>query len=212
MNLPSIDTTNQQTAILPVVPRKWDMRMARWISNAGNPAILATSGLLVTAGSLEMAGAWVTAAVLFIANIVVPMGYILLLLRRGKVSDFDVYLREQRWRPYIFTIGCASITLVAMRIYGAPLLFQALTGASLLQTSLMAVINRYWKISAHAAGAACFSVLVVFIGGRHAIPFTALLPLIIWSRLHLHRHTFWQTIAGASLGAAIFIGALIIFF
>ena len=79
-----------------------------------------------------------------------------------------------------------------------------MTGASLTQTLLMSIINLRWKISAHAAAMAGFAVLCFYLVGILGMLFLLGIPLMIWSRVLLHRHTLGQTIAGSLLGAGIF--------
>ena len=199
----SIDT--ELTVSLPITPNSKSRRVARWVSRVGSPPLLATAGTLLSARAIALPAAWYWAGFTILTSICFPILYIYWLLRRGKISDFDIYYRDQRLKPYFFVMACGGLSLLVMQISLAPHLIVVLTGASLTQTLLMSIINLRWKISAHAAAMAAFAVLGFYLVGVLGVLFFLGIPLMIWSRVLLHRHTLGQTIAGSLLGASIFI-------
>jgi len=195
---PSAQT--QINAALPVLPMTWYRQLARAISTVGNPALLAIVIVAISAANLNTPSAWVWGGIEIVLTILVPLAFILWLVRTGRVTDFDVYVREQRWRPYVFSLSCALFTTAAMIIGSAPRLYIVILTTIILQCFLMFLINHYWKISAHAAGAASFAIALWQIANVPVVLAFSIVPVIIWSRLCLHRHTFCQTVAGALLG------------
>ena len=189
---------------LPIIPNTKSRQIARWVSRAGSPPLLAIAGTLISARAVALLSAWYWAGFAILTSIGFPLLYILWLLRRGKISDFDIYYRSQRLKPYFFVMACCGLSLLVMQISLAPHLLRIMTAASLTQTLLMSVINLRWKISAHAAAMAGFAVLCFYLGGMLAGLLLLGIPLMIWSRVILHRHTLGQTIAGSLLGAGIF--------
>ena len=179
--------------------------MARWVSNVFCPPILAFAGVFLISMQLASLAAWLWGGFVFLASIATPLGYILFQLKRGKVSDFEIYHREQRKGSYIFTLICGAFTLLVMYLFAAPILIITLGAASLLQVGIMFLINTRWKISAHAASMAVFVTLLVYLFGRPLLPSTVGIPLMVWSRVSLRRHTLLQTIAGSVLGMGILI-------
>jgi membrane-associated phospholipid phosphatase len=65
------------------------------------------------------------------------------------------------------------------------------------------LVTLRWKISGHAAAITGFAVLSWLLASPIVAPATLCVPLVIWARLQLRRHTFFQTLAGAAVGALI---------
>ncbi|NPV56615.1 MAG: phosphatase PAP2 family protein [Anaerolineae bacterium] len=195
---------------LPEFIPSWDRRVAKIISNVANPALLASCMVLLAAAFVRGTAAWTWAWIGIITNILVPVAFILWMLKRGNISDFDIYYREQRKLPYLVTLSCSMVTVTAMLIGGAPMIFVIIIAASLTQMMIMFLINRRWKISAHAAGMASFSMFLFHSLGVTALPALFGIPLMIWSRVRLKRHTLFQTLAGSALGIIVFFSFLTI--
>lgn len=195
----------------PVSPVTWGDRLARWVSNVGSPAIFVAGGSLAAAFSLDLERTWNWLLFQIITTDITPVAYILFLVRRRWVSDFEVYQREQRWRPYLFTLLCIGLSLLVMRYGRAPRLFLVIAAAGMLQTALMFLINLHYKISAHAAAAAGFAVVIWQVSGSPSLLAFASIPLVIWSRVHLRRHTLGQTLSGSLLGLVTFLASFVLF-
>ena len=56
---------------------------------------------------------------------------------------------------------------------------------------------------------AVFVTLLVYLFGRPLLPTTVGIPLMVWSRVSLRRHTLLQTIAGSVLGISILVLCLL---
>jgi membrane-associated phospholipid phosphatase len=194
---------------LPQLPMTRDRKVARWISRVSCPPVLAVIGTLAVAAEVGNI-AWMWALFMIALSIVVPALYVLWLTRHGKVTDFDIYLRQQRFWPYVVGIACSAIAWLVMAIGRAPHLFILLSGASVGQEVVMFLVNQRWKISAHASSTASFAVLIWRILGAPATPVLLIIPLVAWSRVRLGRHTKGQVVAGSLLGASIFISILVL--
>ncbi|MCE1253059.1 MAG: phosphatase PAP2 family protein [Anaerolineae bacterium] len=188
---------------LPVVTQTRSIRVARFVSNVFCPPALAIYGILVVAATLATPAAWFWSGFEVFFGLVPSVGFILFQLKRGQVSDFEIYHREQRRGSYIFTLLSTSASIFIMWLFAAPILIISLLVAVILQVGLMFMINTRWKISAHASSMALFVTLLVFLYGRTLLPVTVGIPLMIWSRVSLRRHTLMQTIAGSLLGISI---------
>jgi membrane-associated phospholipid phosphatase len=198
-----IYSNNSTDIAIPVPAHTRKLIMARWVSNVFCPPVLAVAGIFLISFQLASLAAWLWSGFIFLGSIASPLGYILFQLKRGKVSDFEIYHREQRKGSYIFTLVCGTITLLVMWLFAAPILIITLGAASLLQVGIMFLINTRWKISAHAAAMALFVTLLVYLFGRPLLPTTVGIPLMVWSRVSLRRHTLLQTLAGSALGISI---------
>jgi membrane-associated phospholipid phosphatase len=198
---PSLNISNE---ILPIVPQRWHYRLAEWISRLFSPPLVATVALaaITLADFSRAALGWSFLTLLLM--ILTPAGYLVFLHQRGQITDLDVYVRHQRSRPYLLSIGCNFVTFALLNTANAPALLQIVAAAAVLQTSGLFMVNLKWKISAHAAATAGFSSLFFWIGGISALPVWLFIPVVAWSRVHLKRHTLYQTIAGSLLGVFSF--------
>lgn len=195
-------------SVLPNLPPTRTRKVARWVSNIASPPVLAVFGANLTALDIATRAAWAWAWFLVGLTILIPTLFIAWMVKKGKLTDFDVYVREQRTLPYLVSLGCAVVSCTVMMIARAPSLLILLNSAALVQGTTMYLVNRRWKISAHAAGSAGFAVLIWQILGPFSSPILLVIPLVAWSRVVLRRHTLGQVIAGAALGAGIFFGVL----
>jgi membrane-associated phospholipid phosphatase len=183
--------------------------LANTLSSVASPPILAAAMMAVAASVDGTVQAWRFAALYIGLAIATPILYLIWLLRRGTVSDIDVQIRGERWRPLIAAQLGMGIALALFIIQGAPPLMIALAGGLLAYTALAFGITLWWKISMHAAAAAAIAALVVTQVGAPAFPLLAGIPLMAWARIRLKRHTLAQTVAGAALGSAALVAALV---
>lgn len=196
-----------QAVLKPSTRSEW---LAYWISNVGSPPMMALAGLMVTATMLQDSHAWRWVAIYVICALGIPMGYLVHLLRHGRITDIDLQRRDQRARPLIVTLGGLLIAWLLFALGRAPLSFRILAGASLAQAGLVLLITLQWKISMHTSTAAGMTVLILSVVGAAAAPVAITIPLIAWSRIKLRRHTLMQTLAGTGLGIGVFLTAVLL--
>jgi len=199
------------TFAIPAVDRSPRLSLlARIVSDALSPAALAIPGLLL--------GVWATgdpsmfryAAMYFLIAVPIPLVYLMWLLKTGRITDFHLPNRHERTGPFAVASASAAGGIGLLVYMGAPSAFLAPLIAALAQTLLLMVITLAWQISIHtatSAGLATFAVLAI---GGAAILFSLLVPLVMWARLYLRRHTLAQTIAGAALGIGAFSGLFLL--
>jgi len=197
--------------ILPAAQaRVWGDHLANVVSTVLSPPVLAVAMITIAAAASRLAIAWIWAGVALTLGLLAPMGYLLWLFRQGVVSDLDVQQREERARPLAFTLASMLTAVVILGLASAPPVLLAVTGAQFAQAALVLIITLRWKISVHGVAVAACVALLIYVVGRQAGPALLALPLVGWSRVHLHRHTPAQTIAGAALGGLVTWGALIL--
>jgi membrane-associated phospholipid phosphatase len=138
--------------------------------------------------------------------ILLPVCYLVWLVRRGMVTDFDVQLREQRIRPMVFTVACAGLAWLVLLAGAAPSHMVILAGAMWVQTAIVFAITLRWKISVHCTAAAGAATVIWSLLGT-PLPLLIGVPVVAWSRVRLRRHTLAQTVAGTLLGFTIFVVA-----
>lgn len=184
--------------------------LARIVSEVASPPCL---GLAVTALAARAAGtwaAWVWAGLHALLSVVLPTLYIAWLVRRGRVSDMHLRVREERYRPLVFSILTGACSVFILGLGGAPHLLVVLAVLHLVQLAFFLGITLRWKVSVHCAAASGLAILAVFLWGAGGALLGPGVPLIAWSRVYLARHTPLQTMGGALLGAGLWVPTLAI--
>lgn len=124
---------------------------------------------------------------------------------RGIFSDFDLSKREERWK--FFAIVFAPIMLYFLAsIFIKGLFFSTsiISIGILLALILFVVANRFIKPSIHAAVACAYVISVAILYGPIAFFITFwMVPVVIWSRLHLKKHTGNELFVGGIIGTLI---------
>jgi hypothetical protein len=184
--------------------RTW---IARRISDVLSPPVL-SGGLAILLTRLAtptwtLALSW-SALYVVVADLL-PLAYLLRLLRKGIVSDLHIGIRAERFRPLIAMLICTTLAFAVAVALSAPLALRVFLGLTLAQGLVLTLVTTVWQISFHAAAAsALISAACVMYGllvGALLIP---VLIAVAWSRLHLKRHTPRQIAAGALVSAALF--------
>jgi hypothetical protein len=127
--------------------------VARLLTEIFAPATVA-GGLLVlvafhsTASGVE-AVRWAVMAVVFAA--VVPMAYILVGVRRRRLSDRHVGIRCERPVPLLVGLSSVVIGVGLLAIAGAPRALVALEAAMAVGLGSSLLVTLVWKISIHVA-------------------------------------------------------------
>ncbi len=179
-------------------------RTAHLISDVLSPAVLAIPGLLLGVWYSGAAQTYGYALVYFAVAIPLPVAYVLWLVKSGRIADFHLPNRRDRRGPFavVSASGLGGIGLLAY--LEAPTPFVALLVAALAQTVLLFAITLAWQISIHAATAAGLATFAVLTLGGAAVSLAALVPVVMWARVYLRRHTLAQVLVGAALGCAAF--------
>lgn len=203
---PQLRASGNSTAALPSpsVGKGWARSSAVVVSQVGSPPVSAMAAAFVAAGMEggPTAFGWATLHVSLM--VMFPLVYLVSLLRRGKVSDLDVYHREERWRPFLATVTGAWCGWALLQHFQAPGSLVGVTGVLALEAVVVFLVTLSWKISLHCATVAVAGALVWKLTGS---PLALMIgvPLMIWSRLLLRRHTPAQTIAGTLVGLLLVV-------
>lgn len=187
-------------------------RFARAVAYLLNPLVLPV--LLIGAVLFEhgapMAELGRVTAVLLALLTLVPAALLGWMVSRGRLSSIEVPERSERAVPYSIGICCtaaAAFAIPFLAVTAKPLV-TGIAACVAVNTALLALINRRWKISIHAAAmAGVLSVLVFAAAVGRAVPaflvFCLLgLPLVIWSRIRSGAHTPGEVLAGTLFGLA----------
>lgn len=192
------------TALTVVKPTTKPERAASWVSNIAAPPVLAVVGVVLVALKTAETGAWEWALFFGVVAVMLPLLYVVWEVHRGHISDVHVPEREQRFRPSLVALVASTAVWIIFALYPAPPLFRTLALANGLQTLVFFVITLRWKISLHSAAAGGLTVLGITVLSSTGLWLALSVPLIVWARVRLHRHTLAQTLVGAALGAVTF--------
>lgn len=187
--------------------------IARILGGIFYPLWIPTYGMLIYCVSIKSI-IWT-----FVLTGLLPIITILVMIRRGQVTNLYITNPQERTLPYLYTFAYFGIWCYFL--YSAhfpPFFFWSAVGAT-AALAVVTIINTKWKISAHLTG------LGGLIGGilswflyfqlMPSIGFIAILLsvalLLMYARLYVQAHTPLQVVAGLLLGIAFtFIPNLII--
>jgi membrane-associated phospholipid phosphatase len=201
------------TGSAEVATRTTPNALARTVTEVFAPAVWAAAMPLIIAVHVT-APSWVTGlgwgllAVLFCSAI--PYGIIAIGVRRGKLTDHHIGVREQRRMPLVYGLLSVLAGLAALGLLGAPRRLVAMVVVMFAVLLIVTAINQAWKLSAHAAvSAGSASVLIVVFGPILAVALL-LVALVGWSRVQLRDHTAGQVITGAAAGVLIAVPTFVL--
>jgi membrane-associated phospholipid phosphatase len=185
------------------LPRR--LRVARLVGELlSPPPILVILALVVawdTSPTPAMAVLWGGIAAVFASAL--PYALILRGVRRGRLSDKNISLREQRIRFGVVAITSILIGLALLAAFDAPAEMVALQASIAVGVACGWVITLWWKISVHAAIAAGAATVLTLVFGTALLAAWALVALIAWSRVQVGDHTPAQVLAGVTLGVVV---------
>ncbi|MBQ0136440.1 MAG: hypothetical protein KBS40_00335 [Bacteroidales bacterium] len=151
----------------------------------------------------------------FLLTGLLPLSLIWYQVKKGAIQDIYINNREERTMAYIeAAMGFAFWWYLITYILHAPSFLCGVALGATVAIVAVAVINKFWKISAHLTGmggllggvmayALAYSVFPIGL----LITVCVLTLLVMYARLWLKAHTDWQVIAGLALGMACTLGA-----
>ncbi|MDD7836265.1 phosphatidic acid phosphatase [Paenarthrobacter sp. AB444] len=137
---------------------------------------------------------------------VLPLAYVLVMVRLGRISDHHV--SDRRQRPALLLMALVSVVtgLLVLQLIGGPVSVSVMIIALIAGIAVLAVVSAFWKMSGHASALAAAVVIAVLMGGPAWLPLFVLVPAVGWSRLVLRAHTLGQVIAGSLFGGIVIAG------
>lgn len=200
-----MDQENSTTQVKAATLDVFKHRVAFAISNFGNPFILL---IFLTAYAcfhfMELHEAIKVLTIFLGVSFLPTLLFIVINVRRGKFSNYDVSTKAQRPYFYIFAItliGIVTITLFLMPAVDKFVRLGSLAAFTMLLGSFL--INIRLKSSLHT----CFSVYVAIafaaMNQPAGLALAVLAFLMGWSRISLKRHTLSEVLTGACLGSLV---------
>ena len=199
-------------------------RVANAVSYILNPLVLPPVAFALLdahfgARGLEVLWTFGVSALFFC---LVPLFYILGLVRRGRVESLEVRERTSRLGPFLVCVGSYLVgALLLALVVDGPALPLIVTFAAIfpVNTAILLLINTRWKISIHMSSLAAFVGVLLFaaltvwrdlpadlelaLTVATVGPLVLLLPLLMWARVRVEAHTVGQVIAGTAFGLLV---------
>jgi membrane-associated phospholipid phosphatase len=135
----------------------------------------------------------------FIFGFISPIALFLYLRKKGKLVDQDASIKEERTFPFLIAIIFYSIGLALMLKFNLHIISIAFWFCYISNTLITILINKYWKISAHAMGASGPFAVIIFSFGWIGFIMLPIVFLVGWSRIKLKCHTSAQVLLGVVL-------------
>lgn len=153
--------------------------------------------------------------IVLINNVILPLSLLPFLKYRNIISSWTVENRRERIIPLLITtLLYASTSFIVMK-FPIPVFLKSLIFAAFFISLAVTVINFWWKISIHSAGAGALSALVLILSLKmysslvwYLIMVIIAGGLILSSRLKLNSHSpqeVWLGFLTGSMGLGFFM-------
>jgi membrane-associated phospholipid phosphatase len=196
-----VATDTQFAVVTPSVMQ----RVARISTEVAQPPLV-LSLLLVLAAVRDGGGVAALLPGLVAAGTIclAPLLVVVILARRGKLTDHHVGDKKQRRPVMLWTLASALVGCGILTLINTPVTVWALIAGILGGILALIIVSPFWKVSGHAMtlGGATVSSAMLF--GVWSIPFVIAAPLVCWSRVYLKDHTLSQVLAGFVTGLVVF--------
>lgn len=141
----------------------------------------------------------VTILVAFLFGFTAQIILFVVLRKRGKIVDLDASVKEERTTPFLISVGFYLIGLIILISFSVSIISIAFWFCYISNTLVTILINKHWKISAHAMGAAGPLAALTYVFGPIALLFAIIVFLVGWSRIQLKVHNLAQVMTGVIL-------------
>ena len=176
-------------------------KLARIISTVFVPPSFTIIVFSIFASQLEseLSRQIATILISFAFGFIAPITLFLVLRKKGKLADQDASIKEERTIPFLIAIIFYLIGLWVMIKYDLNIISIAFWFCYISNTVITIFINKFWKISAHAMGAAGPFAAVVFAFGWIGMILLPIVILVGWARVELKCHSISQVLVGILL-------------
>ena len=189
-------------------------KICKILSAIFSPLLIPTYAMIMAMyisilGILPESAKWGTIGIIFLITAVFPAIGIFALYKTGVVSDAGLNYRTERTIPYITVVLCYAASAFFLFRAGAPDWLPMFFVGGGTATVINIIVNRWWKISAHAAAMGGMTAMLFRIAYMHqaivGMEFwlsAAILAtgLVMTARVYMQRHTLMQVLTGAANG------------
>ena len=182
--------------------RKGAIAFARLFSNiVSPPVIFAVMGLALALQALPLGQALAWAASYGFVVSLLPILFVLWLLRTGRIGELHMSNTAERHLPYLVAVLCGILIYGIVAWLDGPEVLKCLAVFNIITLSILGLINARWLISFHATAiAAAWTISGLAFGWIASFVVLPFVVGVIIIRLYLKRHTAAQIIAGLLLG------------
>ena len=182
---------------------KFKENLANIISTLGNAPLIAIFVFLVLNYYFLEGTEFIMVTLVTMMFAVIIASIIAYIWVKNRNLEIDMPNREDRLYPLLWIILSYIMGVIVLFSISAPSVITVLMFCYFSNTMVVLLISLFWKISIHSVGIAGPVAFLIYVFGYPGLIFLILIPVIMWSRLHLKRHTLGQVIAGAGLGFAL---------
>ncbi|MEM6644932.1 MAG: hypothetical protein AAF730_01650 [Bacteroidota bacterium] len=158
---------------------------------------------------------WWVVGVAFVVLGILPLLYLLALIKDRRVRSIEIRDRRERFRPFIVGLGfyMLAVALLSTTMTTARTLVLAVLAGMILNAIIVLTITLWWKVSVHLTSLGGSVAVLGFLVTTDwttaenttgvlisALIGVLLLPMLAWARVRVGAHTWAQTLAGAVLG------------
>ena len=148
----------------------------------------------------------------FFFSTALPIMTVLAFIRMNLVKDLDASRKSERLLPMALGALFFLIGFIILRELDSPKIIQGVMFCGIINTIIVWLITKYWKISIHTVSMTSGIVIFWILGYKYIILMSIILILTIFSRLITNSHTLSQTIVGAFIGLASTYTQLVLLF
>lgn len=135
----------------------------------------------------------------FVFGFIAPIILFIYLRKKGKLIDQDASVKEERNLPYFIAAVFYLLGFLLMLKFELNIISIAFWFCYISNTFLTILINKYWKISAHAMGASGAFAVAIFSFGWIGLILLPIVFFVGWSRIKLKCHSISQVMTGIIL-------------
>jgi hypothetical protein len=209
---------------MPAAKRPFADFMAKFMSVIFHPVFMPLYGLIIIFsaptlfGFLPLVQKKIVLLIFSTNNILLPLSLIPYLKWRKMISSWTIDDRSERVIPMAITSFFYMVTVYVVLKFNIPVFIKSFILSTSLFSFVLTVINFWWKISIHSAGAGAMTSLIFVLSIRMHTPLTPFLisailasGLILSSRLWLNSHNPREVWFGYLAGIAGMAGFMSIF-
>ena len=148
----------------------------------------------------------------FFFSTLLPIVNVLYLKSQGLITDIDASNRKERLLPIAFGALFFLIGFITLRQLNSPMIIQGIMFCNLINTILVWLITKYWKVSIHTLSIASAITIFWILGYKYVIMMFLMLALTTNSRTLTNSHTLSQSIVGIVIGIVSTYSQLVLLF
>jgi membrane-associated phospholipid phosphatase len=186
-----------------ILDQKSKKKFAKLISTITHPPLLAIpTFIVINVFLLGLSDSIVVNIICMIFAAILPILTSLILIKKMN-TDIDITDRRKRTLPLFFAVCSYIIGFFVLYVIDAPAITTTLMLIYSSNTLIILLINLSWKISIHAMGVAGPTAALIYLFGIPGVIFGLIIPIVMWSRVMLRKHSISQVLAGSVLGLII---------